>query len=148
MRPLTASHCAFAIWGPLESAISAIHSGTSRVWTFPPVHAAQHWCMVTQAERDAPSDCLAFRIRENAPMLSNRDGFRHFASLGRLRVTIRSVHSVTRHNLRALVVEMRHQSRCRQMDHTGASSSIISRPCTLRYKSTRMSIPRAASPPE
>ena len=52
-------------------------------------------------------DLLALRIRENAPMLSNRDDFRHFASSDRLRVTIRSVLSETRHNLRILVVEMR-----------------------------------------
>jgi len=146
MRPLTASHCAFANWGPLESAISVIHSGTSRVWTLPLLHAAHHWCVAAQAERDAPSDCLALRSRENAPMLSNLDGFWQFASTDLLRVTIRSVLGETRHNMRDLVVEMRHHSQCRQMDHAGASSSDISRPCTLRYKSTRISMPLAASP--
>jgi len=146
MRLRTASYCAFANWGPLELAISVICSGTSRFWTLPPLHAAHRWCVATQDERDAPLDCLALRIRENAPMLSNRDGFRHFASLDRPRVTTRSVLGETRHNVRVLVVEMRHHSRCGQMDHADASSSNISRPCTLRYKSTLISMPRAASP--
>ena len=54
-------------------------------------------------------------------MLSNRDDFRHLASPDRLIVTTRSVFDETRHNLGVLVVEMRHHSRCRQMDHVGAS---------------------------
>ena len=121
---------------PLESAISVIHSGASRVWTLPPLHAGHHWCVATQAERDAPSDCLASRSRKNAPMLPNRDGFRYFALADRLRVTTRSVLGEAPHNLRVLVVEMRHHSRCRQMDHADAPSRIISRPCTLRQLDT------------
>ena len=102
-------------FGSLESAISVIHSGTSRAWTLPPLHASPRWCVTIQAERDALSDRLSLRSRKNAPMFSNRDVFRHFASTDRLRVTIRSVLGEARYNLRVLVVEMRRHSRCRQM---------------------------------
>ena len=81
--------------------------------------------MTTQAERDAFSDRLALRSRKNAPMLSNRDDFRYLASPDRLRVKILSVLGEALHNLRVLVVEMRHHSRCRQMDHAGAGLSRI-----------------------
>ena len=37
--------------GVLESAISVIHSETSRVWTLPPLNAAHHWYVATEAER-------------------------------------------------------------------------------------------------
>ena len=63
----------------LESAISVIHSEISRIGTLPPLHASHQWCVATQAEPDTLSDRLALRIRENEPMLSNRDGLRHFA---------------------------------------------------------------------
>ena len=70
---------AYSQSGVLESAISVIHSGTSRFWTLPSLHAAHHWCVATQAEPDTLSDRLALRSRKNTPMLSNRDEFRHFA---------------------------------------------------------------------
>ena len=60
---------------------------------------------------------------KKTPMLSNRDNFRNFTSPDRPRVAIRSVLGETRNNLRVLVVETRHHSRGRQMDHAGASSS-------------------------
>jgi len=65
--------------GVLESAISVIHIGTSRVWTLPPLHVSHQWCVATQAEPDTLSDRLALRSQKNTPMSSNRDGFRHFA---------------------------------------------------------------------
>jgi len=99
-------------------------------------------CLRTLAESDAPSDCLTLHIRENAPMSSNRDDFREVAYSNQLRVTIRSFLGETQYTLGVLVVEMRHHSRCRQMGHAGASPSKISRPCTLRYKSTRISMPK------
>ena len=115
----------------LESAISVMHSATSSVWTLPHLHVSHQRCVATQVERDTLSERLALRSRKNAPMLSNRDGFRHFDSLGQLRVAIRSVLGETRHNPGVLVVEMRHHSRYRQMYHLTAPSSNISRPCTL-----------------
>ena len=33
--------------GVLESAIFVVHSGTSRVWTLPPLDAAHHCCVAT-----------------------------------------------------------------------------------------------------
>ena len=148
MRPRTASHCVFANC-VLQKAISVIHTGTFRVWMLSPLHAGHHWCVATYAERNRRRTIrLALPIRGNAPMSSNRDDFREVAYSNQLRVTIRSFLGETQYTLGVLVVEMRDHSRCRQMDHAGASSSNISRPCTLRYKSTRISMPLAASLPK
>ena len=151
MRSRTASHCVFASWGP---PIDDIHPGPFEIPTMDLsavtayARCVSTSCLKTLAASEAPSYCLALRIRGNAPMLWNRGWFRHFASPYRLGITIRSVFGEMRHNLRVLALEMRHHSRCRKVDHAGASSSIISRPCTLRYKPTQISTPRAASPPK
>ena len=46
-------------------------------WTCPQWPHMFASSLSTLAESDAPSYCLALRISENAPMLSNRDDFRH-----------------------------------------------------------------------
>ena len=57
---------AYSQIGVVESAISVTHSGTSRVWTLPPLHVFYQRCVATQAERDAlsgGSHCAVAKMR-------------------------------------------------------------------------------------